>query len=129
MSLIKRYDRLGKPSTTPPIKQKDDWGESVTDKSSYRPQSSVIRAELGALNGGGAGIYGSSKDQGDEVLAKTMAWARRLDLDRTEIEAMAEKVKTGLDKRMEELKVQETLKKAEVEKASQTSEEAPTSEQ
>lgn len=128
MSLITRYDRLGKGSTTPPKKAKDEWGESVCDKSSYRPQSSVIRAELGA-NSGGTGIYGSSKDQGDEVLAKAMAWARRLDVDRTEIEAMAEKVKTGLDKRMNELKAEETLKRAEAEKASQTSEKAPTSEQ
>lgn len=129
MSLIMRYDRLGKGSTTPPKKAKDEWGESVCDKSSYRPQSSVIRAELGALNGGGAGIYGSAKDHGDEVLAKAMAWARRLDVDRTEIEAMAEKVKTGLDKRMDEIKAQEALKQAETEKASQTSEKAPTSEQ
>lgn len=128
MSVIMRYDRLGKGKSESPKGHKDEWGQSMTDKSQFRPQSSVIRAELGALGSSGAGIYGSSRDQGDETIAKAMAWSRRMDVDRTEIEIMAEKLKNGLDKRIDELKAEEALKSAEVEKATQTNEKAPTSE-
>lgn len=128
MSIIMRYDRLGKGKTENPKPHKDDWGKSMTDKSQFRPQSSVIRAELGALGSSGGGIYGSSRDQGDETLAKAMAWSRRMDVDRTEIEIMAENLKVGLNRRIDELKAEEALKQTEVEKASQTNEKAPTSE-
>lgn len=128
MSVIIRYDRLGKGKSEAPKPHKDEWGKSMTDKSQFRPQTSVIRAELGAIGTSGGGIYGSSRDQGDETLAKAMAWSRRMDVDRTEIEVMAEKLKVGLNKRIDELKAEEAMKQAKAEKAPQTNEKAPTSE-
>lgn len=93
----------------------EDFGESNTDTSSYRPDISVARAEAGRLSGKRL-IYdfNDGKDTGETV----MTFIRQKGLDITEVDAAVARVKSNIDESIEDSKkkLKESEKAAKVDK-------------
>lgn len=93
----------------------DDFGETNTDTSTYRPDISMARAQAGRLSGKKL-IYDfdDGKDNGETV----MTFVRQKGLDVTEVEAAAIRVKSNIDEKVEDSKKKqkESEKSAKVDK-------------
>lgn len=79
----------------------DDFGESNTDTSTYRPDISVARAEAGRLSGKKL-IY--DFDDGKDTGATVMTFIRQNGLDVTEVDSAIARVKSGIDEKVEDFK-------------------------
>lgn len=79
----------------------EDFGESNTDTSTYRPDISIARAEAGRLSGKKL-IYdfNDGKDNGETV----MTFVRQKGLDVTEVEAAANRVESNINDKIEDSK-------------------------
>lgn len=93
----------------------EDFGESNTDTSTYRPDISLARAQAGRLSGKKL-IYDfyDGKDNGETV----MTFIRQKGLDITEVDAAAARVKSNINESIEDSKKKqkESEKAAKVDK-------------
>lgn len=117
--MIRRYVK-GKAekaeATTKEQLQSDKWGKSVTDKSQYRPEASLRRAEAGLQTQVTQGLYDYySEEETNEGAKDFMAYLRRKDLDITEVnqikEALEKHVENMAKKAQKEIEAQEAAAK------------------
>lgn len=72
----------------------DDFGESNTDKSFYRPDVSAVRSQIGTRSARtGCFDYPDGVDRGDNL----MVILRNKGLDPTEIDALAERIENDVE--------------------------------
>lgn len=93
----------------------EDFGESNTDTSTYRPDISIARAEAGRLSGKKLVYdFDDGKDTGESV----MTFIRQKGLDVTEVDAAVNRVKSNIDEGVEDSKKKqkESEKAAKVDK-------------
>lgn len=93
----------------------EDFGETNTDTSTYRPDISIVRAQAGRLSGKEL-IYDfdDGKDTGETV----MTFVRQKGLDVTEVDTALSRVKSNIDEKVEDSKQKqkESEKSAKVDK-------------
>lgn len=126
---MKRY-KLAKSEIKKATNTQPDTGESVTEKSRFRPEIASLRDKAVKLieNGGGRkGLYDSSLEI-DEKTEKALAYARRPDRDIVEIESARRAVEASIDvsKEMDKEKVKKAKKDAQNESISATLKEIAT---
>ena len=93
----------------------EDFGETNTDTSTYRPDISIARAQAGILSGKKL-IY--DFDDGKDTGEVAMTFIRQKGLDVTEVDAAASLVKSNIDEKVEDSKQKqkESEKSAKVDK-------------
>lgn len=105
-------NQFDNPDWTPLL---EDFGETNTDTSTYRPDISIARAEAGRLSGKQL-LYDfkDGKDTGDTV----MTFIRNKALDVTEVDAAAQRVEAGINEKLDDAKKKqkESEKSAKVDK-------------
>lgn len=116
--MIKRYKPNGEADKEMKLTIKTKWGNSITDTSHWRPDSSLMRAEMGIDATASAGLYDyESQDEANEAQNDFMAYLRRKDLDITEIEQVKTFIEKDLEKQME--KARKEMEQKELENLSQ----------
>lgn len=105
-------NQFANPDWTPLL---EDFGDTNTDTSTYRPDISIARAQAGRLSGKKL-IYDfdDGKDNGEVA----MTFIRQKALDVTEVEAAVNRVKSNIDEKIEDSKnkKKESEKSAKVDK-------------
>lgn len=93
----------------------EDFGDSNTDTSTYRPDISIARAQSGRLRGKKL-IY--DFDDGEDTGDSVMTFIRQKGLDITEVDAAAARVKSNINESIEDSKKKqkESEKAAKVDK-------------
>lgn len=83
----------------------EDFGESNTDTTTYRPDISIARAKSGMLSGKQL-IYDfdNGKDNGETV----MTFIRQKGLDVTEVDSAINRIKSDIDEKIEDSKKKQT---------------------
>lgn len=87
----------------PPICR--DFGESNTDKSTYRPDLSILRAYQGSKDKKLVYDFPDGKDNGEIV----MTYIRDKGLDVSEVDAALERIKSSIDEKVASSKEKDEL--------------------